>query len=74
MTSLSLWLEIQIRFVSLIISEQVVSQAFDAFDWNHLIIDGLELKTISVTCNCYRTLIKCCKTNEGKWARSSHFY
>lgn len=59
---------------SLIISEQVASQAFDAFHWNLLIIDGLELKTISGTCNCYHTLIKHWETNEVKWARSSNFW
>lgn len=47
------------------------SQGFDAFDWNHLILDGLRWEFISET-RCH-TLIKCCKTNEGKWAGSSHF-
>lgn len=62
----------KICIASLITSQQVFSQGLDAFDWNRLILDGLQLKIISETW-CH-TLIKCCKTNEGKCAGSSHFW
>lgn len=49
--------------------EQVFHSAFEKM---YSQLDGLELKTICETSNCYHKLISCSENDECKWAGSCH--